>query len=89
MKVLSNSKKRLPLRVASSFYNRCNRRKVTIFTCDYDSRMEILTQLHRRKLSIEQITRLNDFNIICKHGADEGKLLDFLEYHDKMRRSDF
>ena len=51
--------------------------------------MEILTQLHRRKLSIEQITRLNDFNIICTHGADEGKLLDFLEYHDKMRRSDF
>lgn len=69
--------------------NRCNRRKVTIFTCDYDSRMEILTQLHRRKFSIEQITRLNDFNIICTHGADEGKLLDFLEYHDKMRRSDF
>ena len=69
--------------------NKCNRRKVTIFTYDYDSRMEILTQLHRRKLSIEQITRLNDFNIICTHGSDEGKLLDFLEYHDKMRKSDF
>ena len=69
--------------------NRCNRRKVTIFTYDNNSRMELLTQLHRRKFSIEQISRLNDFNVICTHESDEGKLLDFLEHQDKMRRSDF
>lgn len=64
-----------------------NKRKVTIFTYDDKSRLEIMVQLRNmNERKTELLYGFNDFNVICTDGSDEQKVNEFIEYQRKNTR---
>lgn len=64
--------------------DRINKRKVTIFTYNDKSRMDIMVQLRNmNEKKSELLYGFNDFNVICTDGSDEQKVKEFIEYQHK------
>ena len=64
--------------------DKANKRKVTIFTFNDESRLDIMKQLRNMNhKQTELLYGLNDFNIICTDGTNERKINEFLDYQEK------
>lgn len=66
------------------------KKKITIFTYDNDSRMDIIEHLRQMNSGkIEALFSLNDLAIICTDGSSDGLISEFLDFLDGHKKEDY